>query len=63
MNVDIYYDRKTNSFLGREQNTCYLGQVMWHITNKCHLNCSICFIREIRNAQIKNRLVLKHCKV
>ena len=46
--MDYLYNPVTNSFEGTTQNTVSLGQVMWHITNKCSLNCSMCFTRKMR---------------
>lgn len=42
------YDSNTNSFSGTSQNIKLLGQVMWHITDKCLLNCAICFTKGMR---------------
>ena len=47
--MDYIYDPVTNSFEGTTQNTISLGQVMWHITNKCSLNCLLCFTRKMRS--------------
>ena len=46
--MDYIYDAANNSFWGSSQNIMSLGQVMWHITNECRLNCSICFTRNMR---------------
>lgn len=46
--MDYLYNPVTNSFEGTTQHTVSLGQVMWHITNKCSLNCSMCFTRKMR---------------
>lgn len=45
-----YYDPVTNSFSGATLSLPNLGQVMWHITNQCNLNCSICFTRKMRTS-------------
>lgn len=42
------YDATTNSFVGKTQNMNELGQVMWHITNHCMLNCALCFTKKMR---------------
>lgn len=47
--MNYIYNPITNSFEGTTQNTILLGQVMWHITNKCSLNCSLCFTRKMRS--------------
>lgn len=49
--MGLSYDSKTNSFFGETQNIPVLGQVMWHITNKCLLNCSMCFTKKMRLAR------------
>lgn len=46
--MDYIYNPVTNLFEGPSQNIASLGQVMWHITNACRLNCSICFTRQMR---------------
>ena len=43
-----YYNPVTNTFSGTTLNPPKLGQVMWHITNQCNLNCSICFTKKMR---------------
>ena len=42
------YNASTNSFSGKIQNMNELGQVMWHITDQCMLNCALCFTRKMR---------------
>ena len=42
------YNPVTNSFSGETQKTGNLGQVMWHITDECKLNCALCFTKKMR---------------
>lgn len=42
------YNPIQNTFEGTSQNVASLGQVMWHITSKCQLNCAMCFTRRMR---------------
>lgn len=46
--MDYLYDATENSFSGNTQESAELGQIMWHITNECRLNCAICFTRKMR---------------
>lgn len=46
--MEITYDASTNLFCGNQQISNDLEQVIWHITNLCHLNCAMCFTKKMR---------------
>ena len=39
---------KTPAISCETQRPERLAQIIWHITNECHLNCAICFTRKMR---------------
>lgn len=43
--MKIRYNPSTNLFEDSSEDTV-LPQVMWHITDKCHLNCKTCFAKK-----------------
>lgn len=46
--MSCYYNRLKNSFYGDNPYSATLLQVMWHITNTCHLDCKLCFSKALR---------------
>lgn len=46
--MDCIYNPIQNTFEGTLQNIASLGQVMWHVTSKCQLNCAMCFTQKMR---------------
>ena len=46
--MGFLYHADSNSFTGDSHNEFELGQVMWHVTNQCNLDCAICFTKKMR---------------
>lgn len=51
--MSYHYDPVTNTFSGISQTMESLGQVMWHITDHCRLNCAICFTKKMRKHHLE----------
>ena len=45
--MKVSYNPETNTFEPSEKDSL-LPQIMWHITDRCHLNCKTCFTKERR---------------
>lgn len=45
--MKVSYNPSTNIF-EPSNNDCLLPQIMWHITDRCYLNCKTCFVKERR---------------
>lgn len=43
--MKVSYDSLSNSFVSSDCE-CLLPQIMWHITDRCYLNCKTCFVKE-----------------
>lgn len=43
--MKVSYNPSTNTF-EPSNNDCLLPQIMWHITDRCYLNCKTCFVKE-----------------